>query len=163
MQRAFAALYMKSDEAERPFFSDALKKSVVFAILGHNRKGACKMKKHMWRDVVLIAGILLLSALLWLFLRPGENGAAVVITIDGQEVGRYALYEERTITFGEEEYNVLEIKDGKAAVIEANCGDHTCVRTGAVDKAGESIICLPHKLAVQVVGGERSDVDAVVG
>jgi len=121
------------------------------------------VNKKMLRDGVLIAGLLLLSALLWLFLRPGETGAAVVVTIAGEEAGRYSLYEEQTITLGGEDYNVLQIRDGQAAVIEANCGDHTCVRTGTVSKAGQSIICLPHELVVKIVGGERSDVDAVVG
>ena len=121
------------------------------------------MNKKLLRDGALIAVCLLFSLGLWLFLRPGENGAAVQVTIAGEDMGRYALYEEQTITFGEEDYNILQIKDGKASVIEANCGDHTCVRTGEVEKAGESIICLPHELVIKVVGGEQSDVDAVVG
>ena len=121
------------------------------------------MNRKKLRDGILIAALLALSLVLWLVLRPGENGAVVTVTVAGEEVGRYSLFEEQTITFGGEDYNILQIKDGKASVIEANCGDHTCVRTGEVDKAGESIICLPHELVVKIVGGEPSDVDAVVG
>ena len=44
---------------------------------------------------------------------------------------------------------------------DANCGDHTCIRTGAVSRAGESIICLPHRLEIRVIGGEDSGVDIV--
>ena len=80
---------------------------------------------------------------------------------DGQEIARYALQEDRTVTIGEADYNVLEIRDGQAAVIDANCGDHTCVRTGAVSRAGESIICLPHRLEIRITGGADSDVDIV--
>jgi len=121
------------------------------------------MGKRKIRDALLMVVLLAVALLLWLFLRGGEKGASVVVTVSGKEVGRYSLYEEQTVTFGDEDYNILQIKDGKASVIEANCGDHTCVRTGEVEKAGESIICLPHELVVKVVGGEQSEVDAVTG
>ena len=70
------------------------------------------------------------------------------------------MAEDRTVTIGEADYNVLEISGGGAAVVEANCGDHTCVRTGTVSRTGETIVCLPHRLVVEIVGG-AADVDAV--
>lgn len=112
-------------------------------------------------DIVLIAGILVAAVLLSLWLRPGETGASVLVIRDGQEIARYALHEDRVVTIGESDYNVLEIRDGQAAVTDANCGDHTCIRTGAVSRAGESIICLPHRLEIRVIGGEDSGVDIV--
>ena len=118
------------------------------------------MRKRTW-DIVLIAAVLLAAAVLWLCLRPTETGASVLVIRDGQEIARYALQEDRTVTIGEADYNVLEIRDGPAAVIDANCGDHTCVRTGAVSRAGESIICLPHRLEIRITGGADSDVDIV--
>ena len=120
------------------------------------------MRKRTW-DIVLIAAVLLAAALLWLSLRPAETGASVLVIRDGQEIARYALQEDRTVTIGEADYNVLEIRDGQAAVIDANCGDHTCVRTGAVSRAGETIVCLPHRLIVEIRGGDGSDFDATAG
>lgn len=108
----------------------------------------------------MILGILLTAALLYLALRPGGTGAWVVVTEDGEEIGRYALSEDRTLTIGDEDYNILRIDNGAAAIVEANCGDHTCVRTGAVSRAGEAIICLPHRLIVRVEGGAAPDFDA---
>ena len=100
-------------------------------------------------DLLLAAGILLAALALWLFLRPGDQGGWVVVAVDGQEQGRYPLWEDRAVTVGNEvAYNVLEIANGQAAVREANCGDHTCVRTGAVSREGEVIVCLPHRLTV---------------
>ena len=112
-------------------------------------------------DIILIAGVLLAAALLWLWLRPVEAGGSVLVIQDGQEIARYALHEDRTVTIGEADYNVLEIQNGQAAVTGANCGDHTCVRTGAVSRAGESIICLPHRLEIRIIGGADSSVDIV--
>ena len=112
------------------------------------------MDRRWMRDLMLLAAMLLL-------LRPRSDGAAVVVLRDGEEIGRYSLQEDCRLVIGEEDYNILVIQEGAAAVVEANCGDHTCVRTGEVRRAGEQIICLPHHLMVKVVGGETPDFDAV--
>ena len=52
---------------------------------------------------------------------------------------------------------------GAAAVTEADCGDHTCVRTGAVSREGERIVCLPHKLIIHIEGGGAPGFDASAG
>lgn len=118
------------------------------------------MKKLRY-DLLLITAVLLAAALLWFATRPGREGAWVVVTVDGQEVGRYPLSEDISVAFGGEDYNILQISGGAACVIEANCGDHTCVRTGEISRVGESVVCLPHKLIVTVVGGEAGGFDAV--
>lgn len=59
--------------------------------------------------------------------------------------------------------NVLVIKDGEAAIVEADCRDKICVAHKPVKKIGETIICLPHKVVVEVYDfAEDEDVDAVV-
>ena len=120
------------------------------------------MKKLRY-DLLLILGLLLAAAVMYLALRPGGQGAWAGGAVDGPEVGRFPLSEDVTVTIGEEDYNVLQIADGQAAVIEANCGDHTCVRTGAVSREGETIVCLPHRLIVEIRGGDGSDFDATAG
>ena len=118
------------------------------------------MKKR--NDLLLIAGLLAAAALLWVLARPGGAGGWAVIIQDGTETARYPLDADRTVTIGGEAYNVLRISGGRASVIEANCGDHTCVRTGAVSREGETIVCLPHRLVVRVEGGPAPAVDASV-
>ena len=119
------------------------------------------MEKRRRRDLLLAALLLALAAALALALRPGAAGAAALVLLDGEEIGRYPLSEDRTVRIGEEDFNVLVIQGGAAAVTEANCGDGTCVRTGAVRRAGERIICLPHRLIVKIVGGPAGPLDAV--
>ena len=119
------------------------------------------MKKR--NDLLLIGVLLLAAALAWLLLRPGGTGAWAVVTVDGKETARYPLDGERTVTIGGDAYNILRIAGGEAAVIEANCGDHTCVRTGAVSREGETIVCLPHRLVIRIEGGESAGFDASAG
>ena len=118
------------------------------------------MKKR--NDILLIGGLLLVAALTWLLVRPGGAGGWAVVTVDGKEAGRYPLDVEQTVTIGGKDYNVLRIAGGEALVIEANCGDHTCVRTGAISREGETIVCLPHRLVVSVEGGGSVDFDDCV-
>lgn len=117
------------------------------------------MKKS---DILLAAGVLLAALALYLLFRPGGEGAWAVVEIDGREIARYALPADRIVTIGEADYNVLEIAGGTAEVVEANCGDHTCVRTGKISREGEVIVCLPHHLTVRVEGGDAAPFDGVV-
>ena len=53
--------------------------------------------------------------------------------------------------------NVIEIKDGKVYVSEADCPDKLCVKQGPISKAGETIVCLPHKLVVRITSNDFND------
>lgn len=121
------------------------------------------MKKKRLGDLVLAGSLLLLAGILFLLFRPGGQGAWAVVTADGREIARYPLDGDRTVRLGDEDYNILQISGGAAAMIEANCGDHTCVRTGAVSREGERIVCLPHRLIIHIEGGGAADFDASVG
>lgn len=122
------------------------------------------MKKKRRRDLLLAGSLLLLAGLLFLLFRPGGQGAWAVVTADGAEVARYPLDEDRTVRLGDGAgYNILQISGGAAAVIEADCGDHTCVRTGKISREGERIVCLPHKLMIRIEGGDGPAFDASVG
>lgn len=50
-------------------------------------------------------------------------------------------------------YNLLSVSDGVVWMEAADCRDQICVRHSAVSAEGESIICLPHKLVVEITAG----------
>lgn len=98
---------------------------------------------------------------LWRLFR--RDGAAVVVEQDGRETARYVLTEDRTVKIeGTGGYNILVIEGGEVWLSEADCPNQLCVKTGKIRYAGQSIVCLPHKLAVRIVGG-ASSLDAVTG
>ena len=35
-------------------------------------------------------------------------------------------------------------------MVEASCADQLCVRQGEIERIGETIVCLPHRLLVEV-------------
>lgn len=125
------------------------------------------LKKKTKNDFVL-AGLLLMAALaFFLFQRFifKEKGESVTITQDGTNIGQYSLQENKTIPLESQNgYNLLVIEDGSARMVEADCPDKLCVKQRRISNAGESLICLPHKLIVTVDGNRQSkepEVDSV--
>ncbi len=120
------------------------------------------MRKHK-NDIILIAVILTAALLLWLGLRLSRNGGEyAVVSIDGAETARYSLAADAQVRIGDEEhYNLLVIQDGSVYISDASCPDKLCVNQGSIKYSGQSIICLPNKVVVEITGGERSKTDAV--
>ena len=118
------------------------------------------MKKN---DIYLATGILSFAALFWLAQRLAAPGGQVTVMQDGQALEAYSLAEERELVFtdGNGGRNILVIQNGEAYMKEADCPDKLCVAQKAISKKGESIICLPHRLAVEVTAGETAQTDAV--
>ncbi len=113
------------------------------------------------RDFILLAIIaaVIAAVCLAVFLTK-EEGACVVVRVDGEQVATYSLGEdgEYSLNGGT---NILCIHDGKAYLTEANCPDHLCVKQGKIDQTGETITCLPNRLTVTVYGAEDSPIELV--
>ncbi|MBR1866254.1 MAG: NusG domain II-containing protein [Lachnospiraceae bacterium] len=105
------------------------------------------------RDVFLMAGLLTFAGLSYLLLIKGreQTGNRIVITLDGEIYGTYALNQDREIEVKNDNgYNVVVIEDGQVYMKEADCPDQYCVKQGRISGRHESLICLPHKLIVEV-------------
>lgn len=116
---------------------------------------------------IFVIGIILIAALLFFVIprimnRPSENGE-VEFWQDGELLYSYSLSEDRIVSVQASDggYNLVLINGGSARVTDADCPDKLCIRQRSISKNGESIICLPHKLVVQITSGKESDLDAV--
>ena len=118
------------------------------------------MNKRRIADVSVIAFFLMVSLLLFLFLRGGKEGSEVRVMVEGKEIGVYSLSRdgEYSLNGGT---NTLIIKDGKAYMTDADCPDNLCVRQGKISRNGETFTCLPNKLTVTVID-EKGEVDLVL-
>lgn len=112
-------------------------------------------KKRLWkRDVMLIAALLLVTAIAFLLVNGRRQaGAAVIVAVNGQEMGRYSLSVDGIYALNGGT-NLLQIQDGAAAMLEADCPDGLCVHQGKIRYDGQCITCLPNRLTVTVEGGE---------
>lgn len=134
------------------------------------RKINIMVKKN---DVFLLAGIALFSGVIFAvmalagILRGSGGKMLVEVTIDGRLYGEFPLYEDTVVDIDEPlGHNTIVISGGQVCISEADCPDRYCVKHSAVSKIGETIICLPHKLVVEIKsygkGAADTGVDAVV-
>ncbi len=52
-------------------------------------------------------------------------------------------------------YNLISVADGRVTMEAADCRDQICVRHRPISSDRENIICLPHKLVVEITGSDR--------
>lgn len=57
--------------------------------------------------------------------------------------------------------NIIEINNEQVKITDADCHDKICVKAHAISKPGESVICLPHKLVVRIIGEGKQETDEV--
>lgn len=118
------------------------------------------LKKKDW---ALIAIVLCVAALAFLLheMVGGSGAGKVVVKVAGEIEGIYDLSEDQEIEINGGT-NILQIKGGKADMIEADCPDQLCVHQKAISKSQESIICLPNRVTAEIESAEGSEYDAVV-
>ena len=119
------------------------------------------MKKH---DFILIGTILAAAIIIFaaLYFLPSK-GAYVTVEVDKKTVVTLPLNEDTEYKIETENgSNLLVIKDGYASVEEADCKNQICVHHRKINKNGESIVCLPHKVVITVSGEDDAEIDAEV-
>lgn len=116
-------------------------------------------------NVIATAVILLLVAAgvgAWLgFGALGSGSGANVVVVhdaDGNEL-RFSLDQDarQTITTSLGS-NTVVVEGGSVHVEEADCSNHDCMKQGMINTPGQQIICLPHKLWIEVLTADGSSV-----
>ena len=120
----------------------------------------------------IVALVLVIAIALYVSTQLGGTSAGALRAIVHDADG--AVYElplsadqERTITTSLGT-NVVVVQGGSVYVREADCDNQDCVHQGKIDAPGRQIICLPHKLWIEVVAAGESgsadmNVDEVAG
>jgi hypothetical protein len=119
-------------------------------------------KRRMDGALIIILMIAALIAALAVYLTH-DKGSTAVVKVDGSVLYEFSLSEDVGLTV--DGYmggtNRIVIQDGKVSVTEADCPDALCVKTGSISRAGETIVCLPHRVVVEIKGTGSIDNDAL--
>lgn len=108
--------------------------------------------------MVLGIGIVVIALIMLLIMQMTrtEEGNRIQITLDGKVYGTYSLGKNRVIEVKDGSfYNKIRIEDGKAYMEEANCPDGYCEEQGKISGRTQTIVCLPHKLVVEVLEADN--------
>lgn len=99
-------------------------------------------------DIIVFVSIIVISVLLFVFMIiPKNEGETLIVKIGNEEYCRKPLNEDTTILLPE---NTVVIEDGYAFVTEAKCNDKICINTGKISKRGETVVCMPARLILEV-------------
>lgn len=85
----------------------------------------------------------------------------VEIQVDGKIYKKVNLDNHQEIINIKTKYgfNSIEISKGKVHMLDADCRDKLCVKDGYKSNVGEMIVCLPHKVVIQIKGQNKQEVD----
>ncbi|MDV4149520.1 NusG domain II-containing protein [Clostridium sp. AL.422] len=117
-------------------------------------------------DFVIIAVLMLLSflpeILLGASVGKGFNNTYAEITVAGKLYKTVPLSEhkgEETIELSTDlGTNIIKIKDNEIGIIEADCPDKVCMNPEHIEKPGQSLVCLPNKVMIEIKGMADDDV-----
>ena len=120
------------------------------------------LKTRTW--VILFAVLAAVFGILsFLTLRPQAGGTVVQILQDGtviQEIDLSQVLREETFEIAAPDggVNVVTVRPGTICVSDADCPDRICVDRGWLSrKDAAPIICMPHRLVLQLKDAPASD------
>ena len=114
-------------------------------------------------DIIVIVGLIFLSFGLNFAINKittGYEGDLLVVEQDGKVIKKLPMDEdiEYRVDYGGH-YNIIVIKDGKAYVKEADCQDQICTHMHPIEKEGQTIICLPNRLFLELETNDKNKKD----
>ena len=116
------------------------------------------------RDIFLIAAFLCVALIIYAFLYLSSyEGDIVIVKVDGTVVKELPLNQddEFTVSGFQGGINSIIIRNGSVLASDADCPDKLCVKTGKINRAGETIVCLPHRVVVEIKSNSVSDNDNI--
>lgn len=125
-------------------------------------------------DVIITITVISLSFVPWAIfnhqlalkakVNAGPNEYIAVISVNAEEVERVTLTghagtERLDIPEIEYDPNTVEVKDKEIRIKSSDCPEQICVNTGYISKPGPAIICLPHRVVIEIqtVDGQTDD------
>ena len=109
-------------------------------------------------SAILIASLLALFLVLYLIQRLSSasyeeaSSLKAVIRIGGEKVHTMDLDHDETYTVKTPDghYNVVVVENHCVRVLEADCRNQVCVKTGQIRYPGEVIACMPHEMILDI-------------
>jgi len=122
------------------------------------------MKKGDIKIIIAIVALVILAYGYMFYLDLSADQVVLRITQNQQVLYEFKLdenYQNRLLINDGAHYNEVIINGYDVYVGEANCLNQVCVNHGKISNVGESIVCIPHKLVIELIGSS-SDLDVIV-
>jgi Uncharacterized protein conserved in bacteria len=124
-------------------------------------------------DIIIVCILVLISFFpigLFSYVHAQEAGGdrlIAVVSRDNKQVKQIVLtgntkVEEFTVYTKNGDYNTIEVNKDRIRIKKANCPDQICVRTGYISEPGQTIVCLPHRVVIEIHRANRSEAPVIV-
>ena len=116
-------------------------------------------------DFILVICLMVVSFTPFLLLgSKGGTSRQAQLRVDSQVIKTFDLTKDQIYIYqdADGDLNKIEVRDGRIAIVYANCGDQICVRKGFINKTGQTIVCLPHKLVIEVMPSGDDDGNRII-
>lgn len=110
---------------------------------------------------VLVA-VLLAVSIAWSLASPPANGELKARIHDAAGQTHVLNLSEDTRLTVETELgtNVVTVENGAVRIVEADCPNGDCMRQQAISEPGQQLICLPHRLWIEIsADGDEGEMD----
>lgn len=99
-------------------------------------------------DIVIICSVIATFILSIVLLVPfSKQGSRVIVKQDNKVIYEQSINVDNIFDTGT---NTIVIEDGAVYIKDATCKNRICINTGKISKKGESIVCLPNKVIVEI-------------
>lgn len=122
------------------------------------------MKRGDIKIIIMVVLLTIASYLTVFFIGTSSDERILRITQDQVIIHEVILSDDYEQVFEikyKDEYNKVFVRDNQVWVEIASCHNQVCVRQKPISRIGETIVCIPHKLIIEIIG-ERQDVDVIV-
>lgn len=121
------------------------------------------VKTKIWVFLILAILVIAAAASALVLTRPAA-GRVARIYVDGElvrevDLDRVAAQERYTVRTDRGE-NVILLEPGRICVESADCPDQICVKAGWLADSAAPIVCLPHRLVIELGGETELDAEA---
>lgn len=120
------------------------------------------VRTRTWVYIIAVILVLAVAASLFIRTRPAK-GKIAKIYVDGELVREVDLdkvtAQERFTVSTDRGENVVLVEPGRIRVESADCPDKVCVDSGWLSDSAAPIVCLPHRLVIELDGETALDTE----
>ena len=109
------------------------------------------------KEIIFFAALLVVAAaaiVVMQLINQGASGKIVLVTVDGEEYRRIPFNDSTDMSFTirtDAGSNDVVIEGGHVDVVSADCPSQVCVDTKQASEIGDMIVCLPHKVVIEII------------
>lgn len=127
-------------------------------------KLALKPNKH---DIFIgsFIVVLIVSLVISLVSLKNSDDHYIYVKYDGQVVHQMDLYKDEVFVLEQDEYSELlgdfevTVKNGKVSITKNTCPHDFCKHVGEISYKGQSLVCAPNKIVVEIGEELESECD----